>query len=102
MRLSPTRIIDGLLRTGGRRLSVRALTEAPEGVDLGPLEPRLPARLMTRSKRVDLAQELALGELPRVLALADAAGSRRTPTSCCSSGDATSATTTPGCTTPSG
>lgn len=71
MRLSPTRIIDGLLRTGGRRLSVRALTKRPEGVDLGALEPRLPARLMTRGKRVDLAQELPLGELPRVLALAD-------------------------------
>ncbi len=74
LRLSPTRIIDGLLRTGSRRLSVAALTRRPEGVDLGALEPRLPARLMTRSKRVDLAQELPLSELPRVLALADADG----------------------------
>jgi anaerobic selenocysteine-containing dehydrogenase len=74
MRLSPTRLVDGLLRSGGSRLSVRALRRRPEGIDLGPLTPRMPERLMTRTKRVDLVQELPMGELPKVLALADAAG----------------------------
>ena len=67
LRLSPTRIVDLLLRTGSPRLSVRALVKQPDGVDLGPLEPCLPGRLQTRDKRVDLAQPLVLEDLPRVL-----------------------------------
>jgi anaerobic selenocysteine-containing dehydrogenase len=72
VRLSPTRVVDALLRSGRRRLSVRSLRHHPQGVDLGPLAPCLPERLMTRSRRVDLVQELPMGDLPRVLALADA------------------------------
>ena len=101
MRLSPTRIIDGLLRTGGRRLSVRALTKRPEGVDLGAARATAPGAAHDAR---------ASGSTwPRSCRWASCRGCWRWPTpprtdatSCCSSGGATSVTTTPGCTTPSG
>ncbi len=56
LRTPPTRQLDLLLRTGGAGLSVRRLREAgPGGLDLGPLRPRLPERLRTRDRRIDLA-----------------------------------------------
>lgn len=64
--ITPLRILDGALRTGPRRLSVRALTRAPHGLDLGPLEPRLPGVLTTASGRVELAPELFAREVPRL------------------------------------
>jgi anaerobic selenocysteine-containing dehydrogenase len=67
LRLSPTRIVDLLLRTGGGKLSVRKLRQNPDGVDLGPLRPGLPERLQTKDKRVDLAPRLVMDDLARVL-----------------------------------
>jgi anaerobic selenocysteine-containing dehydrogenase len=67
LRLSPTRIVDLLLRTGSRKLSVRALRKEPNGVDLGPLAPSLPDRLQTKDKRIDLAPALVLDDLGRLL-----------------------------------
>ncbi|MGG5257866.1 molybdopterin-dependent oxidoreductase [Phycicoccus avicenniae] len=76
LRTSPTRQLDLLLRTGGAGLSVRRLRRAgPGGLDLGPLRPRLPGRLRTRDKRVDLATPLVLDALPGVLASFEGAGS---------------------------
>lgn len=66
LRLSPTRLVDLLLRTGDSKLSVRALRKAPDGVDLGPLRPTLPERLQTKNRRIDLAPALVLGDLARV------------------------------------
>ena len=66
MRLSPTRIIDVLLRTDRSRLSVRRLKAAGAGIDLGPLRPCLPERLQTKDGRIDLAQPLVLGDLSRL------------------------------------
>ena len=45
----------GLLPLG--RLTFRRLAAAVHGVDLGPLVPRLPARLRTANKRIDAAPE---------------------------------------------
>ena len=70
LRTSPTILLDLLLRRGPAKLSVRALKQRPEGVDLGPLEPRFPARLQTKDKRVQLAQPLVLDDLERVRTLA--------------------------------
>ncbi len=67
LRLSPTRLVDLLLRTGAARLSVRRLRRRPDGVDLGPLRPRLPERLATADGRVRLAPELVVTDLARVL-----------------------------------
>ena len=60
----PTRILDYLLRTGpyGDRfgedpdgLSVARLMDHPHGIDLGPLQPRLPGLLTTTSGKIELA-----------------------------------------------
>ncbi len=72
LRTSPTRQLDLLLRTGGARLSVRRLLAAgPGGLDLGPLRPRLPGRLRTPDRRVDLAAPLVLESLSALLAAAE-------------------------------
>lgn len=64
---SPTFLIGMLLRTGGRT-TISDLRKHPEGVDLGPLRPTLPERLMTRDKRIDLAPEVLVSDLPRLRA----------------------------------
>jgi anaerobic selenocysteine-containing dehydrogenase len=65
--VSPTVQLAGLLATG-RRVSMRQLRRHPEGVDLGPLRPTMPARLQTRDKRVDLAPALVVADLDRLRA----------------------------------
>ena len=45
---------------------MRALRSHPEGVDLGPLRPTMPARLQTKDKRIDLAPELIVADLGRL------------------------------------
>jgi anaerobic selenocysteine-containing dehydrogenase len=80
-RRGPERMLDLLLRTGpygdgfGSRpggLSLAALEEAPHGVDLGPLQPRMPGMLRTASGTIELAPEQLLADLPRLYALIDA------------------------------
>lgn len=66
LRTSPTVLIDLLLRRGPTKLSVRTLKQHPDGVDLGALQPRLPGRLRTKDRRIDLAQPLVLDDLARV------------------------------------
>ncbi len=71
MRLSPTRTIDLLLRTDKARLSLRKLRRSPEGVDLGPLRPALPGRLLTKDRRVHAAPQVVLDDLARLDASSD-------------------------------
>ena len=66
MRLSPTRTIDLLLRTGRAGLSLRRLRREPQGVDLGPLRPSLPERLRTKDHRIDAAPRPVLDDLARL------------------------------------
>ena len=47
----------------GRGLSLARLRAAPHGIDLGPLEPRLPGLLHTKNKRIQLAPQLLIGEV---------------------------------------
>jgi anaerobic selenocysteine-containing dehydrogenase len=54
-----------------RGLTLADLEAAPHGVDLGPLEPRLPDALRTPSGRIELAPELLLADLPRLRATLD-------------------------------
>jgi len=69
---TPRRLIDLGLRSGpygmrsAHRLSVSKLERNPHGIDLGPLEPSLPGRLMTPGKRIQLAPELLVRDLQRV------------------------------------
>ena len=72
-RRGPERFLDLLLRSGpyGDRfgedpdaLSLADLEASPHGIDLGPLEPRLPEALCTPDGTVDLAPRQILDELP--------------------------------------
>ena len=76
----PVRILDFLLRTGpyGDRfgedpdgLSVAKLIEHPHGIDLGPLQPRLPELLTTASGRIELAPAPIMEEAARLATTLD-------------------------------
>jgi anaerobic selenocysteine-containing dehydrogenase len=74
----PERLLDAMLRAGsfgdrfaeeagdGPGLSLAKLRAAPHGIDLGPMEPRLPGKLNTASGRVELAPELLVKDTQRL------------------------------------
>ncbi len=62
----PETRLDLGLKFGRYGLSVEKLAANPHGIDLGPLEPVLPARLLTADKRVQLAPEMMIADLNRV------------------------------------
>ncbi|MEV7559420.1 molybdopterin oxidoreductase family protein [Streptomyces sp. NPDC089795] len=71
-RTGPERRLDLMLRTGPYDLVLDDLRQAPHGIDLGPLQPRLPGVLKTRSGRIELLPDPIAAELPRLrTALAD-------------------------------
>ncbi|HEU4409946.1 MAG TPA: molybdopterin-dependent oxidoreductase [Polyangiaceae bacterium] len=57
----------GAFRRSPHALSLRKLREAPHGVDLGPLEPRLPGLLFTQGKRVFVAPPPFVREAARLV-----------------------------------
>jgi len=65
---TPERLVDvalragpyGVLRRGRNGLDLGKVKRSPHGIDLGPLEPRLPGALRTRDKRVRLAPSVML------------------------------------------
>lgn len=76
-RPGPERILDFLLRTGpngdqyaegpdAEGLSLEVLEANPHGVDLGPLEPRLPNLLSTPSGKIELAAAPIIEDLARL------------------------------------
>ena len=72
-KLGPEAIIDFALRTGPygirrglKSLSLAKLRKAPHGIDLGPLESRLPGRLGHRDHKVALAPQIYLDDLARL------------------------------------
>ena len=76
-RRGPERLLDLALRSGpygdqfGRKpggLTLDALQAAPSGIDLGPLQPRIPEALRTPSGKIELAPQLLLDDLARALA----------------------------------
>ncbi len=54
------------LRTGRYRLSLEQLRQYPHGLDLGPLRPDLPNRLMTPDRKIQLAPELLVRDMDRI------------------------------------
>jgi anaerobic selenocysteine-containing dehydrogenase len=84
-RMKPHGLLDVGLRTGpygagfrpfGRGLSLRKLRRHPHGMDLGPLEPALPARLFTADRRIHAAPQPMLDDVARLRArLAEAEAS---------------------------
>jgi anaerobic selenocysteine-containing dehydrogenase len=69
LRLSPARTLDILLRSRRKGLSLRKLRANPHGIDLGPLRPGFPQKLKTKDKRVQLIQDVVVGELPALVDL---------------------------------
>ena len=79
-RTGPERLLDLMLRTGPYGdgfgadpdgLSLDALLAHPHGVDLGPLEPRLPDVLRTPSGMVELAPDAVVADVDRLRAALD-------------------------------
>jgi anaerobic selenocysteine-containing dehydrogenase len=65
-RTGPERLLDILLRKGPYDLTLDALEAAPHGIDLGPLQPRLPEALRTPSGKVELAPPEITRDVPRL------------------------------------
>jgi anaerobic selenocysteine-containing dehydrogenase len=76
-RRGPERLLDFMLRTGpygdgfGTEpdgLSLQKLLDHPHGIDLGPLEPRIPEFLRTPSGMIELAPEPLIADVERLRA----------------------------------
>jgi anaerobic selenocysteine-containing dehydrogenase len=73
---APERVVEAMLRTGAYGdgfgadpggLTFQALLDQPHGIDLGPLEPRIPEVLKTPTGQVELAPPSFLADLPRLV-----------------------------------
>ena len=71
----PDRLYDVLLRTSphgdffGAKpdgLNLQKLKDNPHGLDLGPMEPQLPALLKTPNKKIDLTPEIIMNDVARL------------------------------------
>lgn len=60
------RLLDVALRTGAYGLSLQQLLDNPHGIDLGPLQPRIPAVLRTPSGTVELVVPALVEETARL------------------------------------
>jgi anaerobic selenocysteine-containing dehydrogenase len=67
-RRGPERLLDLLLRAGPYDVCLADLEAAPHGIDLGPLEPRLPDVLRTPSGRIELAPAPIVADIARLRA----------------------------------
>jgi anaerobic selenocysteine-containing dehydrogenase len=76
-RRGPERMLDFLLRSGpygdgfdaqGAGLTLAALEQHPHGIDLGPLQPRIPEVLRTPSGKIELAPQLLVQDVKRLQA----------------------------------
>ena len=88
-RPGPERLLDLLLRAGPYGdgfgldpdgLSLARLRDHPHGIDLGPLEPRLPEALRTASGHVELAPGAFIADLTRLAAEVEPALAADAPT----------------------
>jgi anaerobic selenocysteine-containing dehydrogenase len=67
-RIGPDRLVDLMLRGGPYGLTLDKLLENPHGIDLGPLEPRLPELLRTPSGMIELAPPTLIADVERLRA----------------------------------
>ena len=79
-RRGPERVLDFMLRTGPYGdgfgadpdgLTLAVLEAHPHGVDLGPLQPRVPEVLRTSSGRIEIAPDPCVQDVDRLRALLD-------------------------------
>lgn len=66
---TPEALIESQLAAGGSGLTYAALASAPHGVDLGPLQPNLIARLRREGRRIECAPERLVADLTRLAAM---------------------------------
>ena len=80
IRRGPDRVLDLMLRTGPygdgfgadpEGLSLAVLEANPHGVDLGPLQPRIPEVLRTPSGKIELAPEACVADVARLQSVLD-------------------------------
>ncbi|MFQ5674965.1 MAG: molybdopterin-dependent oxidoreductase, partial [bacterium] len=64
LRFGPYGLFGGKNLWGG--LHLKKLKKLPHGIDLGPLKPCLPERLLTESGRIQLAPEVLINDVKRV------------------------------------
>jgi anaerobic selenocysteine-containing dehydrogenase len=69
----PEARLDQALRAGPYGLSVAQLLDNPHGVDLGPLQPRIPDVLQTADGRINLCPPPLAADVPRLRASLDRA-----------------------------
>jgi anaerobic selenocysteine-containing dehydrogenase len=62
----PDRLLDLMLRAGPYELTLADLEDKPHGIDLGPLEPRIPESLRTPSGKIELAPEPLVADVARL------------------------------------
>ncbi len=62
----PEITIDYMLQNGPHKLSLQKLKEHPEGVDLGFLQPQLPESIIHTDKKIQLAPDFLVEDMPRV------------------------------------
>jgi anaerobic selenocysteine-containing dehydrogenase len=60
------RLLDLALRAGPYDLTLDDLEAAPHGIDLGPLQPRIPDVLRTPSGKIELAPEAIVADVARL------------------------------------
>ncbi|MGN6162426.1 MAG: molybdopterin-dependent oxidoreductase [Marmoricola sp.] len=65
-RRGPARLMDILLRSGPYNLTLADLEATPDGLDLGPLQPRIPEVLSTASGMIELAPGAVVDDVPRL------------------------------------
>jgi anaerobic selenocysteine-containing dehydrogenase len=65
-RRGPERLLDLMLRSGPYDLTLADLEQAPHGIDLGPLQARIPEVLRTPSGRIELAPEPIAADVERL------------------------------------
>jgi anaerobic selenocysteine-containing dehydrogenase len=70
-RIGPERMLGIGLRRGGSGVTLKQLKALDHGLDLGPLEPSLPGRLMTPERRIAAAPPAMLEDLSRLEVLLD-------------------------------
>src|SRR3954465_5259695 len=71
-RTGPEALLDLMLRAGPYDITLADLEANPHGIDLGPLQPRLPDALRTPSGRITLAPQPLVDDVARLRGALDA------------------------------
>ncbi len=67
----PTGVVDAMLKSGRyangeHNVSIQTLRDQPHGIDLGPLQPELPGAIYHDDKKISMAFDYFMADLPRV------------------------------------